>query len=160
MKRSLKGIAILTASLLALAMLTWVAIFLYWHIRIGKTIRFLEHRRMAIGARPPDVCEAHDFLGNLECRSMPYLAAELDPAKIPEFIWAASNMMAFRSETCRGPLTGDEWPLRVRRRSVQPEDSADTVRQKIEFLRSWWAEHAARHHPWWRVWSYRCDAGG
>jgi hypothetical protein len=143
-----------------LGLVAWLSTFLYWHVRIGKAIRCLETRRGGLGATPPDVLDARNLLADAKCRAVPYLLAELEPGNPPDFLHDASIIISLRSTEAgirSGTVSMFERLVQAREWVIET-DEPETIREKAALIRAWWENHRAEYHPWWRIWSWRCES--
>ena len=158
MKSPIRVLLAVASSLLLLALLAWISTFFYWHLRIARSVRIRVTQRLSpVRESCVPLWEAAGVLMDAEARAMPYLIAELDESKHPEFIQCASYLIARQSIDCVHEDDVD-WGVRMGRWAYEPRDTSDAQLRKFEEMREWWKKHGAEYHPWWRVWSSRCGS--
>ena len=156
MMRTVLKIAI---AFVALAAMSWIGVFFYWHLRVGREIRIL---RTQTTTRIEDLTQEQRYatvqLGVLGCRALPRLIGALHPSEEAGFLNAASHIVASEAwyiDHREHDDLSEPFSARMVLWQILPQDSDAVKRRKTELMWAWWRGHAPRH-PWWRVWSEAC----
>jgi hypothetical protein len=160
-KPPIKGLLIVLSAAVASSLLTWTGAFLYWHHRINRDLRAIEHHTANMREETADQCrKASQDLTLAGCRAVPYLIAAMDPSKHAQFLRGTSTIVATQSTDAEARRTGrrtNEHMLRLHEWIIMPWDPVGEQRRKIDLMGTWWDEHRREYHPWWEVWSTKCD---
>lgn len=157
----MKTAAKILAGVAILAVMAWLAAFLYWHVRILGILRALETHAPPVGSKEvrAEYLDAVELLNDAGCRSLPYLLGSMDSSTSP---WEASKFL-FRI-CCLSHESGSKRPDRrfipasqmQEQGMIDPADAPRVRREKIDRVRAWWVEAGPEYHQWWRIWSANC----
>lgn len=149
MRRFFLGLVVGAGVPIALIAMAWSAVFLYWHVKLGKAVWTVEEYWSGGVDESTSYFEALQILRSGGCRSLPHLLGAVHLSQSKEFVDNAV-ILAF-------PLMWqDEEAVAVLHYNMPlpPEPEHHTARCAV--IRAWWAQSSSRHHQWWRVWSSSC----
>ena len=157
-----KNMLQLAAAAAVLAGLIWVAMYVYWHLKITGAIRAMENQGGGVkggvvgnreGYNMPD--EPLDDLEDAGCRALPYLVSAMFSTKNGAATMACVDLIkkltAPEGPTASGTIRS-ECPM-VR---LQLDDLAEERARKCEPIRTWWNGHAKEYHQNWRLYTGHC----
>jgi hypothetical protein len=145
-----------------LAVLLWVALSLYWHVKITGAMSTLKTQH------PPTIIdktadplkgEAFDTLSAAGCRSLPALVGALDSGNNPELMYDA--FFRIFSAQLPPPESNPEAKTQLQfleENRVFLSDNTERRREKVGRVQAWWKDNASKVHQDWRVWSSKCSA--
>ena len=146
---------------LVLALVVWVGLYLYWHVKISGAMSTLktQHPPTLIDkTADPLKGEAFDTLSGAGCRSLHALVGALDSGNNPELMYDAF----FRIFSAQLPTPADadaKAQLQfLEDNRVFLSDNGERRREKVSRVQAWWKENAPRYHQDWRLWSSRCSS--
>jgi hypothetical protein len=145
-----------------LAVVVWIGLSLYWHVKITGALSALKTQHPpTIIDRTVDPLKGEDFdtLSAAGCRSLPALVGALNSSSNPELMYDAF----FRIFSAALPTAVNEPEAKAQLQFLEENrvflsDSVDRRQEKVARVQAWWAENAARYHQDWRVWSSKCAA--
>ena len=140
--------------------LAWLGGFLYWHVRITRSLRLWEKTVNGTtldvywreSGAPPDASKVLDRAG---CRALPYIVHALDePATLRFKSCAVSRII----QCLAGPAPRDPETVRLLTERYDRWDplttDSDAERDaKLARVKAWWRENRDRCRHRWRVWS-------
>ena len=147
---------------LVLALIAWVGLYLFWHVKISGALSALKTQF------PPTIVdktvdplkgEAFDTLSGAGCRSLHALAGALNSGNNPELMYDAFFRI-FRDQLPSPEANPDaKTQLQfLEENRVYLSDNAERRQEKVARVQAWWKENAPRYHQDWRLWSSKCSA--
>ena len=141
---------------LVLGSVAWSSVFLYWHFKIRNALRTLDLRGGSIPNPTQEQMKAALELRDAGCRAIPYLISAMTPENQKAYCtWIFSHIQSLMPSGAVSPRS-----LRDReflwQNTIDPDDSPEAQRGKLQRVQDWWRAEGGHHHQWWRVWSDEC----
>jgi len=168
--RGLKLLLKFATGLMALAVLGWIGVFVYWHVRITSAIQTIQKTPSQLHRPGPNPeLLAYLSLTQSGCRVLPYCVRAID----------SSNDLIFNSEILRlirdrirsphvtyqiingiveqfGENAAQADADLLLSCEIKEKDSEEMRALKCRRVYEWWNEKGRTYHQWWRLWSSRC----
>jgi hypothetical protein len=147
---------------LVLALIVWVGLYLYWHVKISGALSTLKTQfppTIIDRTADPLKGEAFDTLSGAGCRSLPVLVGALDSGNNPELMYDAFFRI-FRDQlpSPEGNPDAKTQLQFLEDNRVFLSDSIERRREKVGRVQAWWKDNGPRYHQDWRLWSSKCSA--
>jgi hypothetical protein len=147
---------------LVLALVVWVGLYLYWHVKITGALSTLKTQyppTLIDRAVDPLKGEAFETLSGAGCRSLPALVGALDSGNNPELLYDAF----FRIFSAQLPPPDSDPDAKAKLQFLEDNrvflsDSSERRREKVARVQSWWKDQASQYHQDWRLWSSKCSS--
>ena len=158
----MKSLMKTAAAVAALAGVIWVAMALYWHIKISGSLATLKTQyapTVIDKTNDPFKGEAFETLSSAGCRCLPALVGAIESGNNPELMWD----VVFRIFSASVPPPATDPDAKAQMAFLEDNhiflsDSAERRHEKAARIQAWWEENGARYHQGWRVWSSKCTA--
>jgi hypothetical protein len=141
----------LFAVAVALAIVAWTGVALYWQVRISRALRTFETTEYfsqsgCYFGTPPYQQASHELI-DAGVRALPALVRSVTPDKPAPYLTESTvlirKILSYRSKSWR-----EEWKAWV----IEIESEPPERELKCRLLRDWWEEHGDEFMSPWRPW--------